>query len=83
MAAVSNIFTLPHAAARLGINEQLLGEIALDLEPEDGVLWVHDSTDNGCYDFTFFGLENVEEILNDKPTLDLIKKRMERSAAAD
>ena len=79
MAAISHVFTLPRAAARLGISEELLAEIAIDLEPEDGVRWVHDSTEEGCYGFTLFGLESVQEILNDKPTLALIKERMERN----
>jgi hypothetical protein len=79
MAAISHVFTLPHAAARLGISEELLAEIAIDLKPEDGILWVHDSTEEGCYGFTLFGLESVEEIVNDKPTLAFIKERMERN----
>ena len=79
MAAISHVFTLPRAAARLGISEQLLAEIAIDLEPEDGALWVHDGTDEGCCGFTDFGLESVQEILNDKPTLAFIQERMERN----
>ena len=79
MAAISNVFTLPRAAARLGISEELLAEIAIDLEPEDGVLWVYDSTEDDCHGFTLFELESVQEILNDKPTLAFIKERMERN----
>ena len=78
MVAISHVFTLPRAAERLGISEGLLAEIAIGLEPEDGVLWVHDSTEEGCYGFTLFGLESVQEIVNDKSTLAFIKKRMER-----
>jgi len=72
MAAISHVFTLPRAAARLGISEELLAEIAIDLEPEDGVLWVHDSTEESCYGFTLFGLESVQENVSDKPTLAFI-----------
>ena len=79
MAAISHVFNLPCAAARLGISEELLAEIAIDLEPEDGVPWVYDSTEDGCHGFTLFGLESVQEILNDKPTLAFIKERMERN----
>jgi hypothetical protein len=79
MAAISHVFTLPRAAARLGISAELVAEIAIDLEPEDGVLWVHDSTEDGCCGFTLFGLESVQEILNDKPALAFIKQRMERN----
>lgn len=78
MAAISYVFTLPRAAARLGISEEFLAEIASDLEPEDGVLWVHDATEKGCQAFTEFGLDSVREILNDPPTLEFIKQRMRR-----
>jgi len=81
MAAISHVFTLPRAAARLGISEELLAEIASDLEPEDGVLWVHDSTEDGCCGFTLFGLDSIQEILNDKSTLAFIKERMERNSS--
>ena len=47
-----------------GHSEELLAEIAMDLEPEDGVLWVHDTEDGG-YGFTLFGLESVQQILSD------------------
>jgi hypothetical protein len=79
MAAISHVFTLPRAAARLGLSAELLAEIAMDLEPEDGALWVHDSTEDGCQGFTIFGLENVREILNDEQTLAVIKEGMERN----
>ena len=81
MAAISFVFTLPRAAARLGISEELMAEIASDLEPEDGVLWVYDSTEDGCQAFTEFGLESVGEILRDLPTLEFIKERMARRTA--
>ena len=77
MAAISYVFTLTCAAARLGISEELLTEIALNLEPEDGVLWIHDSTEEGCYGFTDFGLENIQETLDDKSILAFIKARIE------
>lgn len=77
MAAISHVFTLPRAAARLGISEELLAEIAFDLKPEDGVLWVRDNTEEGCYTFGQFGLEIVQEILNDKTAFAFTKERME------
>jgi hypothetical protein len=79
MAAISHVFTLPRAAAQLGISEELLAEIAIDLELEDGVLWIYDSTEDGCCGFTLFGLESAQEILNDKPALAFTKQRMERN----
>ena len=78
MAAISYVFTLPRAALKLGISEELLAEIASDLEPEDGVLWVYDNTEDGCQAFTEFGLESVGEILRDTPTLEFIQQRMAR-----
>jgi hypothetical protein len=60
MAAIPLFFTLPRDP---GIGEELLSEIASGLEPEDGVLWVHDSTEEGCYGFTLVGLESVQPSL--------------------
>ncbi|MGI9324890.1 MAG: hypothetical protein ACR2PZ_06695 [Pseudomonadales bacterium] len=77
MAAISQIFTLPRAASRLGISKELLAQIAVNLEPEDGVIWVHHSTDDGCYGFTDFGLESVQGILDDESTLAFTTERME------
>jgi hypothetical protein len=45
VAAPSHMFTLGRAAELLGQDEQLLSDLAVDLEPEDGCLWVYDIGD--------------------------------------
>jgi hypothetical protein len=66
MAHISYIYTLAHAAARLGIGEELLDRIAGTMEPgKEGILRIYDNTDESTFGFTDFGLDNVREILND------------------
>ena len=45
MAAINHVFTLQRAAQILGRDEDLLWELADQLEPEDGVLWILDIDD--------------------------------------
>ena len=45
MAAIHHVFTLQRAAQILGRDEDLLWELADQLEPEDGVLWILDIDD--------------------------------------
>ena len=41
MAAISSVFTIARVAEMLGEDEDLLHEVSLDMEPEDGVLWIY------------------------------------------
>jgi hypothetical protein len=41
MAAPSHAFTIARAAEMLGESEELLWDLADQMEPEDGCLWVH------------------------------------------
>jgi hypothetical protein len=70
MAAITCVYTIKRAAMVLGISEDLLDRIADTMESEDGVLWIHDSTEDGTPGFTPFGLENVREILDDASIMD-------------
>jgi hypothetical protein len=70
MAAISRVYTIQRAAMMLGISEDLLDRIADTMEPEDGILWICDSTEYGTRGFTSFGLDNVREVLDDPPQLE-------------
>lgn len=70
MAAISGVYTIKRAAIMLGISEDLLDRIADTMEPEDGVLWIHDISEDGTRGFTPFGLDNVREILDDPSIID-------------
>ena len=66
MAHISYVYTLAHAAARLGISEELLDRIAQTMEPgKEGILTIYDNTEESAFGFTEFGVENIREILND------------------
>jgi hypothetical protein len=45
MAAPAFAFTISRAAEMLGEDEQLLRELADEMDPEDGCLWIHDADD--------------------------------------
>lgn len=40
VAAITRVYTLPLAAEMLGVDVELLWEVYVDMEPEDGCLWV-------------------------------------------
>lgn len=72
MAAPANAFTISRAAEILGEDEELLWEVATEMEPEDGLLWIHDTGDQATLAFTDWGLENLRELIAEhkrwKPT---------------
>lgn len=67
MAAITRVYTLRRAAFILGRDEDLLWDLADQLDPEDGVLWIHDLDDDSTVmGFTDFGLENLREMIADQ-----------------
>jgi len=65
MAAPSSVSTIARVAKMLGEDEDLLRDIAMDMEPEDGVLTVWDIGDLTTVAFTANGIENLKELLAD------------------
>ena len=45
MPAPAHAITIRRAAEILGEDEELLWDMATDMEPEHGLLWIHDSED--------------------------------------
>ena len=69
---VSHVTTISQVAKELGENEDWLFDIAAEMEPEDGLIWVHGITDDGVMAFTDFGIENLIELIKmhkEDPTL--------------
>jgi hypothetical protein len=69
---VSHVRTISQVAKELGENEDWLFDVATEMEPEDGLIWVHGITDDGVNAFTDFGIENLIELIKmhkDDPTL--------------
>ena len=66
MAAPGVVFTIARAAEMLGENIDLLDEIAEQLEPEDGCLWIYDTDDRATLGFTERGIESLKELIADQ-----------------
>ena len=62
MAAPSCVCTLARAAELLGEDEEWLEELAGQLEPEDGRLWIYDTADRATLGFTERGIECLKEL---------------------
>jgi hypothetical protein len=60
---VSNIKTVDLVAKELGEDVDTLQDVALEMEPEDGLIWVHGLDDEGVVAFTDFGVESLIELL--------------------
>jgi len=64
MAAPSFVYTMARVAKLLGENEAWLEEIAMEMEPEDGRLWICDVDDDITITaFTPFGVECLKELI--------------------
>jgi len=63
MAAIPFVFTISHVAELLGEDEEWLSEISIDMEPEEGSLWIIGIGEHGCQAFTEYGIECLEQII--------------------
>ena len=69
---VHHVKTIGRVAKELGEDEDWLFEIAIDMEIEDGVIWVYDASEDGEMAFTDFGIENLIDLIKihkDDPTI--------------
>lgn len=69
MAAPSMVFTARFAARRLGVDIEVIEELAEQMEPEDGCLSILDSLDENAASVTGFtrrGLDYLEDLLDDR-----------------
>lgn len=61
---VSHVKTVDRVARELGEDVDWLHELALDLDVEDGVIWVYDvGDDDGVLAFTDFGVETLADLI--------------------
>ena len=66
MAAPSFVCTIAYAAELLGENEASLLELADQLDPEDGCLWIYDTDDRVTLGSTERGIESLKELSLDQ-----------------
>jgi hypothetical protein len=69
---VSSVKTISLVAKELSEDEDWLFDIAADMEPEDGAIWVYGVDDDGLLAFTDFGVESLVDLIKmhkDDPSL--------------
>nr|WP_290749643.1 hypothetical protein [Henriciella sp.] len=59
---VHSVKTIDRVAAELGETVDRIFDLAIDMEPEDGVIWVYGPNDDSIIAFTPFGIENLREL---------------------
>ena len=63
---VHHVYTLERVAKNLRFSQDLIHQLTLGLEPEDGVIWVYGvNDDDGIKAFTDEGIEEVELLLEE------------------
>ena len=60
---VHSIKTIDRVAAELGETVDRLHDLAIGMEPEDGIIWVYSTTEVEVLAFTPFGVENLLEMI--------------------
>ena len=69
MAATSHVFTIGHVAEMLGVDEDMLHDIAIDMFPEDGCLWIIGIGEDGVVAFTEAGIDNLRESIASRESM--------------
>lgn len=63
---VHHVYTVERVAKDLGVDEDLIHELTVGLDPEDGVIWVYGvDDDDGTLAFTDDGVEEVQLLLEE------------------
>ena len=58
---VHSVKTIERVAAELSETVERIFELAIDMETEDGVIWVYGLGDDSVIAFSPFGIENLKE----------------------
>ena len=69
---VSHVKTIDLVAKDLGEDVDWLFDVAMEMELEDGVIWVYGIDNEGVMAFTDFGIESLVELIKmhkDDPSL--------------
>ena len=60
---VNHVFTIARVAEMLGEDEDWLGDIANEMDQEDGLIWVYSAGNEGVMAFTKFGIETLQGLI--------------------
>ncbi len=66
LAAIAAVFTIGHVAKMLGEDEEWLWQLSIDMDPDDGCLWVYGVDEDGVAAFTQFGIKVLQQIISDQ-----------------
>lgn len=75
--ATRRLYMIAYVAEILGVRLDLLGELAMTMTPEDGVIHIYDGTDRNVIAFTDFAIDDARDQLSDP----IIRAEFERLAA--
>ena len=59
---IHSVKTIDRVAAELGETVDRIFDLAIDMETEDGVIWVYGPGNDSVIAFTPFGIENLREL---------------------
>ena len=71
MAAIKAVYTLAAVAPMLGVSEEFLHDLSIEMELEDGCLSVYGPGDEYTPAFTPEGIERLRELIAELSQLDL------------
>jgi len=72
---VHHVHTIARVAAMLGEDEDWLCDVAVEMDPEDGLVWVYGPGDESVMAFTDFGIETLTGLIEIyKADPDLLKR---------
>jgi hypothetical protein len=71
VAAITAVHTLAAVALLLGVSEELLHDLSIEMEPEDGCIAVYGPAEEYTPVFTADGIERLRELIAEFPQLDL------------
>ena len=69
MAGISFVFAIARVAEMLGEDEEWLREISINMDPEEGHLWVIGIGEDQCPAFTEYGVECLRQIIIEERAL--------------
>lgn len=70
IAADANIFTIALAAQMLGEAEDQLWALAHQMDPEDGLVWIHDTDECQTMASTSRRLKTLRDLIAEQPTTE-------------
>jgi len=62
---VHHVYTADYVAKELGVSEDLIHDLTLGMQPEDGVIWVYGIGDDPVRAFTDDGIEEVRLLIEE------------------